>query len=354
VKRTSVFLFIGVCALTGVVWFWQAGPNGPINEVDPSDGSRTAAFGDSSATDSTSGNTSKVSPFAVKDSSTATSKSSVVSDTLVSLVNDASPLAATLGSEAGRLFAQSIDVTNLGRSGISDADFLQLADALRSDSDLLQQLIDEFRQESDTTRKAVLARLLGEVGGDSVTLTASELIYSGDAASRRIGLDLLQQIQPGNAAARGIASTLLATEIEPTIIIDTLTTLARPGAVDDSSRQYLSDQVAFFADHEDAAVRSVSLNILSRWSKDGQYTEVLRNGLLDVEPVVRESAAYSLVGHDNVSQALIDSLFSLAVDSTENERARRGAILALKGMPIDDTIRQQVNAAELELDTVRR
>ena len=353
-KRTSVFSSIAVCALTGAIWFWQAGSDGPTDEVDPSDGSGTAALGDSSSTDSTSGNLLKVSPFAVKDSFNTTAESLVVSNTLVRPVNDVSLGVVRQGSDADSAFAQSIDVTSMGRSVTSDAEFLQLADALRSGPDKLQQLIDEFRQESDTTRKAALARLLGEVGGDSVTLTASELIYSGDAASRRIGLDLLQQIQPGNTAARDIASTLLATEIEPTILVDTLTTLARPGAVDDSSRQYLSEQVAFFADHEDSAVRSVSLNILSRWSKDGQYTEVFQNGLFDAEPVVRESAAYSLVGHNNVSQSLIDSLLSVAKDPAENERARRGAILALKGMPIDDTIRQQVKAAELELDTVRR
>jgi len=51
---------------------------------------------------------------------------------------------------------------------------------------------------------------------------------------------------------------------------------------------------------------------------------------------------------------VIDSLLSVAVNSNENTRARRGAILALKGMSISDIERQQVNDAETELDTVRR
>jgi len=345
---------MGICALAGAAWFWQSGARLPADQVVPGDTTDAVALNDPSSSDSTSAKASKPSPFSLEDSSNTASTAPAVPESVDSTPVEAPAVKINQGSEAGRLFAQSIDVTRLGRSAIDDTELLQLTEALRSDPDLLQQLIDEFRQEPDAERRAALARLLGEVGGDSVTLTASELIYSGDATNRQLGLNLLQQIQPDNAAARDIASSLLATEVEPEVLVDTLTTLARPGAVDDSTRQILSDQVAFLADHEDAAVRSVSLNILSRWSKDGQYTEVLRNGLADKEPVVRESAAYSLVGHKNVSQTLIDTLLSVAVDSTENERARRGSILALKGMPIDDAVRQLVIAAELELDTVRR
>jgi len=61
-----------------------------------------------------------------------------------------------------------------------------------------------------------------------------------------------------------------------------------------------------------------------------------------------------LVGYDSVDQTLIDSLMGVAINANEETRARRGAILALKGMTISDIERQQVNNAELELDTVRR
>lgn len=348
--RTTVVSVLGVCVLAGAVWFWQVSSAKPAGVLIPDN----AVVSNPSSTDGNSEGDNQVSPFSVKEPpATATVSQIVVSNNAGSA--SPAPLAAEdQGSEAGRLLAKSIDVTSLGHSAMDDAEFLQLADALRSDPVLLQQLIDEFRQETDATRRAALSRILGEVGGDGVMLTASELIYSGDDASRRIGLELLQKIQPGNPAARDIASTLLATEVEPTILVDTLTTLARPGTVDDNSRQILSDQVAFLTDHEDSRVRSVSLNILSRWSKDGQYTDVLRNGLSDQEPVVRESAAYALVGHKNASQTLIDSLLSVAIDASENTQVRRGAILALKGMPIDNAVRQQVTAAELELDTVRR
>ena len=108
------------------------------------------------------------------------------------------------------------------------------------------------------------------------------------------------------------------------------------------------------ADHEDASVRSISLDILSRWSTDGKYTEVLRNGLTDQESVVREAAGYALVGHEQVNQDLIDSLLAVATNSTENKRARRAAVLALSGMPISAVARSQVTAAQRELNRVQR
>ena len=344
--RTSFVTALGVCALFGALWVWQT------REEMPSGVVTVVKNIDSVTTEERIGkNPSATSPFSVSDSSSSSAQISPAS--LEGVIDTESGELINLDTQNNPL-TDAIDVTSLGRSTISDSEFLQIAEVLRRDPTLLQQLIDEFRQETDVARRAALSRLLGEVGGDSVTLAASELIYSGDAESRQAGLELLQQVQPGNDAARGIASSLLASEVEPDILVGTLTTLARPGNVDDNSRQFLSAQVAYLADHEDASVRSISLDILSRWSKDGQYTEVLRNGLYDQESVVRESAAYALVGHDNISPSLIESLLSVALNSSEDKRARSGAILALQGMPIDSVVKQQVAAAQLELNTIRR
>lgn len=352
--RISVLLLAGLGVCAGVVAYWLAGSKEPASQIVSLDVSNKAAQQSGADAGSSFNNPTSLSPFALDNTPPSANESTIALEIPVARVSEGVTLEDNQGTEAGRLFAKSVDVTTVGNSQISDAEFLQLADALRSDPILLQQLVDEFRQETDVERRAVIARLLGEVGGDSVTLTASELIYSGDATSRQLGLNLLQQIQPGNVAARDIASTLLATEIEPSVLVDTLSTLSSPDASDESSREFLIEQVAFLTGHDDASVRSVSLNILSRWSKDGQFTEVLQSGLVDEEPAVRGAAAYALVDHENVSQGLINSLLTVAVNPTEYERARRGAILALKGMPIDSTIREQVMAAEMELDIASR
>lgn len=248
----------------------------------------------------------------------------------------------------------SLDISSLGRTAIADEAFDQWVVELRDNPTLLQRLIDEFRQETNLERRERLSRLLGDVGGADVTLAASELIYSGDPVSRRLGLALLQQVQPGNQQAREIASGLLATETDPTILVDTLTSLAIPGSVDDATRQSLANQVAVLTRHSDVSVRSISLNVLSRWTTDATFTPILLGGLQDEVAVVRETAVYALVGHEDSSQEVIDELMNVASNGEEEQRARRGAILALRGMPISRTLRQQLADIELALDTVRR
>ncbi|MFK7994917.1 MAG: HEAT repeat domain-containing protein [Granulosicoccus sp.] len=239
-------------------------------------------------------------------------------------------------------------------SALSESQLSELVAALNADPALLQQLIDEFRQETDPARKKKLAMVLGETGGEQATLVASELIFSGDSEARTLGMDLLQDIQPGNAQARDIASNMLATEIEPAVLIDAMTALSRPGDVDSDSRAYLSDQLAWLTTHEDDGVRSISLDILSRWSEDGRYTDTLVAGLNDESEYVRKAAAYSLVGHENSSAAVVDSLFTIVRKASERRNVKRAAILALKSMPLSALQRSELDALELKLNTVPR
>ncbi len=247
-----------------------------------------------------------------------------------------------------------VDVSQVGRAPMSDTDFESMVARLLSDPALLQQLIDEFRQEQDPERLALLARLLGEAGGASVTQIASELIFSGDEASRELGLQLLRQVQPGNSQARDMASGLLATEVEPRVLVSTLSALASPGTVDEASRAMLSDQVALLASHEDAGVRGISLDILSRWSTDGRDTPILLNGLLDPEPRVRESAAYALVGHEDANGTVLESLFTVVRNVDEQRAARKAAVMALHSFSLSDVQRDELQGLERDLNTVRR
>jgi hypothetical protein len=242
----------------------------------------------------------------------------------------------------------------LGLQNLTEAQMQSLVGRLGADPQLLDSLIDEMRQETDPERRKLLAQILGEVGGDSVMLLASEFIFSGDSISRELGLDLLQMVQPGNSQAREIVAGMLATEVEPQVLVNTLTTLAVPGDVDAQSRAYLSDQVAWLADHEDPGVRSVSLDILSRWTANPQYTPVLLDGLNDESEHVRTSAAYALVSHEDQSPEVIDRLFSVLDNTTESKQVRRAAILALRNMPLSREQQQIVNTTEQELNTVIR
>lgn len=239
-------------------------------------------------------------------------------------------------------------------ASLSEDELGLLVARLKNDPALLAQLMDEFRQELDPDRKKRLAMVLGEVGGEQVTLLASELIFSGDSDARSLGMDLLQDIQPGNAQARNIASNMLATEVDPDTLVDAMTALASPGEVDASSRAYLSDQLALLATHEDESVRSISLDILSRWSDDGRYTDVLVSGLNDSSEYVRASAAYALVSHEDQSPDVVDRLFSTLRASVETAHVKRAVILALRSMPLTAAQDSELVSLERRLNTVVR
>ena len=258
---------------------------------------------------------------------------------------------ANNGSSSEDRVWPEVDVYNLGRGNIADADFRNLAERLNADPDFLQAVINEFRLETDTNRLRRLAQLLGDVNAPEVTALASEMIFSGDADSRKVGLQLLKYVQPGNSEAQALVSGLLTTEYEPDVLVDTLTALAVTGTVDDDTRAGMSEQVALLTTHPDSGVRRTSIEILSRWTEDPAHTPIILNGLQDEDRFVRQTSAYALVGHEDESYEVIQSLMAVASNTDEVARVRRGSILALKGMAIDDATRERLAAIELQLNT---
>ena len=297
-------------------------------------------------------NSSSTSPFSTEET-VADAGNTVQGNSVGATATDQqqNKLVANDGSSTAPEVWPEVDIYNLGRSSISDADFKSLTERLNADPEFLQAIINEFRLETDTARLRRLAQLLGDVNVPEVTALASELIFSGDPATRKVGLELLKYIQPGNSEAQALVSGLLATEYEADVLVDTLTALAVPGTVDDETRVGMSEQVALLAAHPDASVRRSSIDILSRWTNDPAHTPIIVNGLQDEDRFVRQTSAYALVGHEDQSYEVIQSLMSVAADTNEVERVRRGSILALKGMAIDDTTRQRVASIELQLNT---
>lgn len=244
-----------------------------------------------------------------------------------------------------------VDVASLGREPIDDERFEALAERLRRDPALLAALIDEARTETDPERLRWLLLLLGEVDDPSVVALATELAYGADPALRTLGLDLLKRLRPGDPDVLSVVSTLLASETDEQLLVPTLTALARPGNVDGDTRATLAGQVALLVDHPQAAVRRISIDILSRWSQDATYTPQLLAGLDDPDERVRETAAFAFVDHEDDAPEVRRALFALADDGSATEASRRGAVLALKRMALEEDERARVLAIERRLDT---
>lgn len=244
-----------------------------------------------------------------------------------------------------------IDVSTVARESLSDDDFEALVARLRRDPALLSALIDEARSETDAARLNRLLRVLGEVDDPAVVALATEFVYSGDADLRTLGLDLMKRVRPGDPDVLASVSGILSTEVDGDVLVPALTALARPGNTDLGTRASLASQVAILTTHVDPAVRSTSITILSRWSNDATYTPQLISALDDREPVVRRAAAFAFVGRTDASPVVRQRLMQVASDTGGANAPRRGAILALKGMPLSDAEREEVLAIERQMDT---
>ena len=331
----------GVAVLSGITWFilWPYVAPGDADNGTPAQGADAA---DITPSERPADN----SPFAVRlDEGRVDSASAASQQSQHSSDADSASLADTNSS----LPLPSLD------KPLSEADFMRWVEQLRRDPALLSSLIDQFRQETDPVLKRRIADLLGEIGGEQITQLASELVSSGDEDSRTLGMSLLQDVQAGNSQARDMVSSMLSTELETPMLIDALSALANPGEVDSSSRQSMADQVALLTSHEDDGVRSISLDVLSRWSQESRYTDILMTGLDDESQYVRAAAAYALVGRDNESPSvLIDRLFSVARDPDEVKRVKSAALLALKSLPLTELQLVQVGDIKRQINTVSR
>jgi len=264
------------------------------------------------------------------------------------------PEAARPSDDAATARQGPIDVASLGRADLDDDAFVALVAQLDQDPGLLAAVVDAFRAEVDPARLARLARLLGAVGGPTVTALAAELVYSTDPGLRAVGLDLLRRVQPGNGEARDIIAGLLSNGTDRETLMPVLQTLTRPGVVPVDERTRLAGQVSLLAGHDDPAVRRLGLSVLSRWSDGAENVTLMRDGLVDTHAGVREAAAYALVGRADPDGALTAELFAVADDADEDERVRRAAILALKNLPLDDADRARRLAIEGVLDLAPR
>jgi len=331
-RKTSLLLVFALLGIVGVgaLWFVQQRTDSTPTDITPDNPSSSAV----NRVDEETGE----SPFAIVDNSESSAEPTQATRTQASDDTLASSMPA-------------IDITALGLTAMSDAELLKLVERLKRNPRLLQQLIDEFRQEGDALRLQRLSDILAQVGGDQVALLASELVFSGDDASRKLGLSLLGQLQPESEQAREIISSMLATEIQPDILNSTLSALARPGDVDQGTRGYLADQVAFLTTHEDPSVRGISLDILTRWDSSDTHVPVILAGLEDTSQSVRTSAGYALARYSGSDPEVVRRLFSVAENRNEHRRVRRAALLALKSQQLSERQHAQIKAIERALNT---
>ncbi len=255
------------------------------------------------------------------------------------------------GTKAETETETALDITSVGLAPLSDEEYSKVQAQLKQSEALLDQLLEEFRYNTNPQRARQLAALLSQHNLTKVVDVAAELAYSGDPVSQKMGLDLLSRLQPDNSRARDIAIELLSTEDNPSLLVSTMNVLATPArSATPDQRSALLDNTTLLATHNNEQVRSHSVALIGRWNQnDGVMT--LENALSDNSPQVRARAVSALFGLDNPNTNIINSLLLIAENSSEEKTTRQSALQTLRDMPLADADRQRYRLAQVSVRT---
>jgi len=238
-----------------------------------------------------------------------------------------------------------LNAYDIAQAPVDDETVESLVFRLRDDKQLLNDLINEYRAETDPKRLNRLTMILGLTATQETLALAEEMIYSGLDESREAGLGLLSRIAPNNPAAFDVAANILSSETQPDVLVATMNVLAIPKNADDNQLALFGAQISQMVNHESVAVRRQSISILSRISNDSNLDPILVNALDDNDASVREAAAFAYAEFPYENPQAIDRLMRIVEDQNESKGLRRGAAYALKNKGLDDASLARVNAA---------
>lgn len=237
----------------------------------------------------------------------------------------------------------------VGVTDISEEAFLELVKRLRNDPELLGQVLNELRAETDPARIKRLTIMLGATGSADVLPVAEELVYSSSLDSRETGLDLLSRVAPQNPAAYDIANSILGSEADPDVLVSTMNVLARPKNAGPEARAAAISQIMPLANHDSAAVRRHSVGMLVRLTNDETLSPVLFNALSDTDASVRKAAVYAYARYPYQTSEAVQRLMDIIEDPAEERGIRRGAILAVTKMSPNEDTTEQIDAAKKQM-----
>ncbi len=238
---------------------------------------------------------------------------------------------------------------SIARGVMTEALLSDNVKALQHNPELLLATLDEFAAETDPTRLDRLRLVLGQLDDLSLVAAAQGMIFSGNPASADAGLDLLRDIGPRVPEARNVALDVLSSTQDPDMLVGATNVMVVVSSDDPEVAQRVVSSLSSLVQHPDARVRRASYSTLARWSQDPSVTPTLLQGLTDVDPKVRKSTAYGFVGYPNADSTVIEALLGTAENESDIRRARLGALLALRDMPLDESQQVRLQALQQEL-----
>ncbi len=284
----------------------------------------------------------------------AESETDATSSQLIELIDTSADNGADTSAAAGNAVPTPVSEAIEFARGVAldytdDATLIDQAKALTEDPALLAAVQDEFTTETDPARLDRLRLLLGQLDDPSLVGVAETMAFSGNDASAAAGLDLLRDISGKVPEARTVALDVMSSTQDASLLVRATQVMASGKSDDANVVQRVVTSMSSLVQHPEATVRRAGYSTLARWANGPSVTPTLLQGLSDEDPAVRKSTAYGLVGYPHADSAVMEALLQTAENDTDTRRARKGAVLALKGMPLDDVQRQRLLSAESQL-----
>ncbi|HJV95931.1 MAG TPA: HEAT repeat domain-containing protein, partial [Albitalea sp.] len=198
-----------------------------------------------------------------------------------------------------------------------------------ADPAVLRGLMQRYPGERDAAAKSRIRSVLASINKPEVIGFATQLAASGDPATRREGLEMLQHLAPDSPEVRKVVRNALATEQSPDILVAALGALG-PAAAPSAESDGIVTQLRTLAQHADPTVRSQSVLQLAQWDKSGSAQATLSQALADPSAEVRQAAVFALAQSNIRSDSAKAALLAIAGNANESRPLRGSALQALE------------------------
>ncbi|RJG00696.1 HEAT repeat domain-containing protein [Noviherbaspirillum sedimenti] len=209
----------------------------------------------------------------------------------------------------------------------------KLRERAEADPVFLRSLIQRYETEPKAEMREIIKSVLATVQKPEALAFFARLANSGDAAQRKEGYAMLQQMAPDSPEMRTLLRQALASEQSPELLAQAVAAL-RPGAVDPAEFEAVLAQLGTLAQHADPAVRSQSVLQLAQWDKTGASQGRLAQALGDPAAEVRQAAIFAVAQSGARSDALKSALMGIISNGAESKALKGSALQVLERFPL--------------------
>ncbi|MGZ3253474.1 MAG: HEAT repeat domain-containing protein [Burkholderiaceae bacterium] len=199
----------------------------------------------------------------------------------------------------------------------------------QSDPDVMKNLMGRYAREIDPNAKELLRSVLSTIEKPEILEFSKQLATSGDAAQRKDGLAMLQNLSTDSQEVRNILKQTLATEQTPSVIVQALAAL-KPATVDPAESEAIVAQLKGLTQNADPTVRGQSVLQLAQWDKTGAAQNTLSQALTDQAPEVRQAAIFAVAQSGTQSDSAKTALMNMISNVNESKDVRGSALQVLE------------------------